>query len=872
MKNFMQFAALLAASALIACPTPSTDDQNGVKVDTNTVTLLAGIDGYFTENGELKLKGIFKTVELLDPKPKIGLLDSKGSSGNFSGKKGPSVIIPTWQLFGGSNQTTNETSSTDSTTTDGLSVVNIDGKNYSPGDVINKIQGTNGETRVTETTTTENGTTTTIQNVTDDKGVTRRVTITDDENTTTRISYNGPDPDSDPTSLTIIVKPNLMTLDSKPLRNPNTIDPAASVTYTIPDAPANITVDDSGNVTNTGNQEVTVTVLRTITTENGTSVTTEHEVTVPPSRPQVVSSGSAGAIVSMSYSTTGVVPSGISVDSKTGDISGSGSGEFYLVKNGMSWHGGDDLRAWTSRRLVTVTNDGITLGPWETYSVDDDPPYSITVNPGTGVVLIPNDIETGTTTLTITETIPTVDGLVERKIPVKINVEPASETPAVPVSVTATIDTTRSVSIDTGIPGGSVTQGTLPSGFSIGTDGVITGTPETAGTSVVTISDGVSSTTVTIDVSDVPVDHSIVTVTEPSQGVSVTKTVTTYFTPYGSVTETTIATTSGGSTSTVTAVHEVEEIAGVTTTTATITNTDGSSKVTVTEEKAAESGTITKVTETEKNPAGTVIRETSETTTTVTNAGTVTKSTVRTGDNYWNPRTNSNDISDGGEVFFLSPSGSLHVASQSASPNSKLVNISGSCISDMRSNYKGGHRVFSVSRDSSGAVSEVSVTYTNGAEVPLPVNPAITLAPKYKTDPSDSSKLVQIPYARAELWYKILPAGSETSASVWHKAATVTGSSLTANTINAPIRLFGPISIPAASQGDSIIFLLYLVDEDGSASGEQPVEGEADPVVTPPDTKTVVIGSADSSAEFNGTAYTSPYLYRVVYNGKKALK
>ena len=864
----MQFAALLAASALIACPTPSTDDQNGVKVDENTVTLLAGIDGYFTENGELKLEGRFRTIELLDPKPRLGLLDKgKSRSGGFSGGGGPSVIISNEELFGraGMNTASGGSSSTNATTsTDGLSVVNIDGKNYSPSDVTDKIQGTTGETRVSETTTTTNGTTITTREITDDKGVTRSVTITDDGTSSTRISYNGTDPESEPTSLTINGTVQSAKLDSPPLRDPNTIDPAASVTYDIPDTPANITVDGSGNVTNTGNQTETVTVLRTVTTENGTSVTTEHEVTVTPLEP--VSCGSEDtAIRSMSYSTTGVVPSGISVNSQTGDISGSGSGEFYLVQNGEVYSG----RTWSSRRLVTVANGVITLGPWEHYSIENAP-SGVTVDPGTGsLTIIPETVGPGTSSLTITETIPTPYGLIVREIPARLTVTPTPEPSPVPVSVTAYIDTTRSVSIDTGIPGGSVTQGTLPSGFSIGTDGVITGTPETAGTSVVTISDGVSSTTVTIDVSDVPVDHSIVTVTEPSQGVSVTKTVSTYFTTNGSVTETTIATTSGGSTSTVTAVHEVEEIAGVTTTTATVTNADGSSTITVTKD----SDTSVTTTVTEKNPDGTVMRETTETTTTVTDetTGVVTKNTIRTGDNYWNPRTNSNDISDGGDVFFLSPTGSLSVASQSASPNSKLVNISGSCISNM-SNFKGGHRVFSVSRDSGGAVSEVSVTYTNGAEVPLPVNPAITLAPKYKTDPNDPSKLVQVPYARAELWYKILPAGSETSASVWHKAATVTGSALTANTINAPIRLFGPVSIPAASQGDSIIFLLYLVDEDGSASGEQPVEGEADPVVSPPDTKTVVIGSQDSSSEFDGTAYTSPYLYRVVYNGKKALK
>lgn len=733
MKNFMQFAALLAASALIACPTPSTDDQNGVKVDKNTVTLLAGIDGYFGENGDLHLEGIFKKVSLLDPKPKLGLL-GKGSSsgGGFSSGKGPKMIIPISDLINPNSgtSTTSTTTTNNGTSTNGLSVVSVDGKNYSPDDVSDKIKGGTGETTITTTTTTDGGTTTTVQNITDDKGVTRRVVISDGGGLQTRISYDGTDPNSNPTSLTITVQPEVLSQNS-----------------------------------------------------------------TPPLR----------------------------------DSNASGS---------------------------VFTSDTL--------------PSGVTIDPGTGSLTIDkNTVLPGTYTLTISETITTADGSTVREIPVGITVAQEPEPSPVPASVTATVGT-QSVSIDTGIPGGSVTNGSLPAGLTIGSDGIITGLPEAEGSSVLTVSDGISSTTVTITVSDSNAGQTIVTVTEPSQGTSVTKTVTTYPAPGGSVTETTIETTSGGSTSTVSAFYEVEETPDGTFTTATVTNADGSSKITVTENH----GSTVTVTVTEKNPDGTVIRKTTETTTTVTDGttGAVTKTTVRTGDNYWNPRTNSNDISDGGDVFFLSPDGSLSIASQSDTVYSTLVNISGSCISDMRSNYKGGHRVFSVSRDSSGAVSEVSVTYTNGAEVPLPVNPAITLAPKYKTDPSDSSKLVQIPYARAELWYKILPSGSETSASVWHKAATVTGSALTANTINAPLRLFGPVNIPAASQGDSILFLLYLVDEDGSASGEQPVEGEAEPVVSPPDTKTVVIGSSDSSAEFNGTAYTSPYLYRVVYNGKKALK
>ena len=281
------------------------------------------------------------------------------------------------------------------------------------------------------------------------------------------------------------------------------------------------------------------------------------------------------------------------------------------------------------------------------------------------------------------------------------------------------------------------------------------------------------------------------------------------------------------------------------------------------------------------DPDGKLLDWTGETKTTTTGSdGTKSETIRKDGWRVWNPRTGNSDISDGGDYFYLGTDGKIYIYSKTGA-GLTMKTMTGSCIDGMRS-QKSAHRKFVLRKNADGSVAECSVVYTNAISQSLPALPSVTLKRKSKVDPADQSKLTGITYTRAELWYKINPqtdnydavqAGTATTlvAPAWHKAAEVTGAVLDATSLNAPLKIFGAVDIPGAQQGDTILFLLYLVDEDGSASGEQPTEGERLPHILLPETKTVTVAGG-SDGEFAGTSYTSPYLFSIVYDGKKALK
>lgn len=308
---------------------------------------------------------------------------------------------------------------------------------------------------------------------------------------------------------------------------------------------------------------------------------------------------------------------------------------------------------------------------------------------------------------------------------------------------------------------------------------------------------------------------------------------------------------------------------------------DGSSTttaVTVTDDGK----TATEVTEVvRKDPDGKLLDWTGETRTTTTGTDGSKSETIRKdGWRVWNPRTGNSDISDGGDYFYLGSDGRIYIHSKTGT-GLTMKTMTGSCINGMRS-QKSAHRKFVLRKNPDGSVAECSVVYTNAVSQSLPALPSVTLKRKSKVDPADQSKLTGITYTRAELWYKINPqtdncdavqAGTATTpvAPAWHKAAEVTGAVLDAAALNAPLKIFGAVDIPGAKQGDTVLFLLYLVDEDGSASGEQPAEGECLPHILLPETKTVTVAGG-SDGEFAGTSYTSPYLFSIVFDGKTALK
>ncbi len=398
-----------------------------------------------------------------------------------------------------------------------------------------------------------------------------------------------------------------------------------------------------------------------------------------------------------------------------------------------------------------------------------------------------------------------------------------------------------------------------------------TTTASSTTTAPVTNADGsVTQVTTTVDTKGNRVDKT--TTTTEEDGKTVTKTEYEQVTidgnsvarePLGS--EEVTITEKGGEKETVTVKTEPD---GSSTTTAVTETTDGNKTTEVTE--------VVK-----KDPDGKLLDWTGETKTTTTGSdGTKSETIRKDGWRVWNPRTGNSDISDGGDYFYLGTDGKIYIYSKTGA-GLTMKTMTGSCIDGMRS-QKSAHRKFVLRKNADGSVAECSVVYTNAISQSLPALPSVTLKRKSKVDPADQSKLTGITYTRAELWYKINPqtdnydavqAGTATTlvAPAWHKAAEVTGAVLDATSLNAPLKIFGAVDIPGAQQGDTILFLLYLVDEDGSASGEQPTEGERLPHILLPETKTVTVAGG-SDGEFAGTSYTSPYLFSIVYDGKKALK
>ena len=173
--------------------------------------------------------------------------------------------------------------------------------------------------------------------------------------------------------------------------------------------------------------------------------------------------------------------------------------------------------------------------------------------------------------------------------------------------------------------------------------------------------------------------------------------------------------------------------------------------------------------------------------------------------------------------------------------------------------------------DQLGRLTGISVIYNNGLETPGPFVPEIRLPVRYDPDPEDSTKMVVIPYASAELWLKHLPGGVETENCTWQLAGSLSAEDLQLYAVGAPLKIFGNIPLPAnAAAGDEFILLLRLVDADGNASGEKITAGSNLPVITPPD-KTVIVVGQDSD-QLPGTGYSNSYVFRVKYSGRKALR
>lgn len=122
----------------------------------------------------------------------------------------------------------------------------------------------------------------------------------------------------------------------------------------------------------------------------------------------------------------------------------------------------------------------------------------------------------------------------------------------------------------------------------------------------------------------------------------------------------------------------------------------------------------------------------------------------------------------------------------------------------------------------------------------------------------------------AELWYKLLPNGIETSESVWHLAKKFENPKFEMK-FGVDVKLFGENIISKKLQGlsnivagDKIMLVWRITDEDAVSSGEEIVEGEKDPVITVPD---IAHGNIASEVNYTG-GYTAPFVTVITYNGR----
>ena len=224
-----------------------------------------------------------------------------------------------------------------------------------------------------------------------------------------------------------------------------------------------------------------------------------------------------------------------------------------------------------------------------------------------------------------------------------------------------------------------------------------------------------------------------------------------------------------------------------------------------------------------------------------------------------------------GTRFLLGTDGHLYIlADPSAGYYIRRVSIAGIHDAGNRQE-RTRHAQMLQEVDSLGRLTGISVIYNNGLETPGPFVPEIRLPVRYDPDPEDSTKMVVIPYASAELWLKHLPGGVETESCTWQLAGSLGADDLQLYAVGAPLKIFGNIPLPAnAAAGDEFILLLRLVDADGNASGEEITAGSNLPVITPPD-KTVIVVGQDSD-RLSGTGYSNSYVFRVKYSGRKALR
>lgn len=122
----------------------------------------------------------------------------------------------------------------------------------------------------------------------------------------------------------------------------------------------------------------------------------------------------------------------------------------------------------------------------------------------------------------------------------------------------------------------------------------------------------------------------------------------------------------------------------------------------------------------------------------------------------------------------------------------------------------------------------------------------------------------------AELWYKLLPNGVETDDSVWRLAKKFENPKFEMK-FGVDVKLFGEGIISKKLeglsnivQGDKIMLVWRITDEDAVSSGIEIIAGQKEPVITVPD---VAHGNVSSEVNYTG-GYTAPFVTVITYNGR----
>lgn len=159
-----------------------------------------------------------------------------------------------------------------------------------------------------------------------------------------------------------------------------------------------------------------------------------------------------------------------------------------------------------------------------------------------------------------------------------------------------------------------------------------------------------------------------------------------------------------------------------------------------------------------------------------------------------------------------------------------------------------------------------TIYYNNfSTSLPCPVWFFVKERIKYVNDQPQQAKIVI-----AELWYKYLPGGVETSASVWHLAKQFNNPKFDMK-FDAEVKLFGESIISKKltgleniQSGDKVMIVWRITDEDGVSSGDALVEGSRTPVMNVPD---IAHGNVPTEVNYDGN-YTAPFVTKLQYNGR----